>query len=89
MNHTTSEMSFMIHTNPPGMNREWKISLNKGTDSFLYTNSSHRIQNPKHPQEPDNNNDHHHYVEDVFDLAIHRDIVVYQPENNTGDNQYN
>lgn len=37
--------------------------------------------------QPDYHNNHYNNVEDSPDFTIHRDIVVYKPEDNTGDNQ--
>jgi hypothetical protein len=39
-------------------------------------------------EKPDNKNNHNHNVEDVFDLAIHRDVRIHKPEQDTGDNKY-
>ena len=39
-------------------------------------------------QQPDNNEDYHHHIEDAFNLAVHGDVSVYKPENNPNNNQH-
>ena len=43
------------------------------------------IDHPKGDQQPDDNADHDDDVEDLFDLPIHREISVDQPEQDSDD----
>jgi len=40
-------------------------------------------------EQPYDYNYDHHYVEDFFDFAIHGDVCVNKPEENTRNNQNN
>ena len=67
---------------------EWATSLfNQVT--FLYIQVFQRTKKPKHLKQPNDNGNYDNYVEDVFDLTIHRDVGVHKPEKNTYNNQYN
>ena len=46
-----------------------------------------RIQQDKYLQQPDDKNNDNNRVKYILDSALHRDIGVYQPENNTDNNQ--
>jgi hypothetical protein len=39
-------------------------------------------------QKPDDNNNYNHYVENVFDFTIHRDVVIDKVQKYSGNNQY-
>ena len=53
----------------------------------MYT---HQVtDNPKYLEKPNDNNNHNHHIEYAFDLAIHWDVGIHKPENNTHNNQYN
>ena len=41
----------------------------------------------EHFEQPYNNNDHNNDVQYLFDLAIHRDVGVDQPEKNSNHDQ--
>jgi hypothetical protein len=45
------------------------------------------IQDAEGIQQPYNDADHDHNVEDFFDLTVHRDVIVDQPEQHADDNQ--
>jgi hypothetical protein len=61
---------------------------NFSQSGFLHLEVFKRTQKPEHLQQPDNNHNHNHHIEDVFDLAIHRDVIVYKPENDSDNNQH-
>jgi hypothetical protein len=44
-------------------------------------------ENAKGVEQPDDDTDHHHDVEDLFDLPVHRDVGVDQPEQDTDDDE--
>jgi hypothetical protein len=44
-------------------------------------------QNAERGQEPDDNADHDHDVEDLFDLPVHRNVVIDQPEEYSDDDE--
>jgi hypothetical protein len=46
-----------------------------------------RIQQAKYLQQPDDKDDHNNRVEYILDGALHGDVGIYQPENNTDNNQ--
>ena len=45
------------------------------------------IENPEGIQQPDDNTDYDNDIEDLFDLAIHRDVIVDQPEQDADHDQ--
>ena len=45
------------------------------------------IQHPKGDQQPDDDTNHHHDVEDLLDLPIHREVGVDQPERDPDDDE--
>lgn len=45
------------------------------------------IQQTKCLQQPQDYRYQYHHIEDAFDFAVHRDVVVDQPEQHTYDNQ--
>jgi hypothetical protein len=51
------------------------------------TDVSTVIENAKGIEQPDDDTNHHHDVEDLFDLSVHRDVVVDQPEQHADDYQ--
>ena len=46
-------------------------------------------QNPKHAQEPQDNDDNNHHVKDSLDIWLHRDVGVNGPEYDPYYNQNN
>ena len=45
------------------------------------------IQNAERIQQPNDDADHDHDVENFFDLAVHRDVTVDQPEQHADDDE--
>jgi hypothetical protein len=45
-------------------------------------------ENPEHFEKPDDHNNDDDDVQDGFNLAVHGDVCVDQPENNTRKDQY-
>ena len=43
-------------------------------------------ENSKNFKEPYDNNYYNHCVEYVFDLMVHRDIIIDKPQKNAGNN---
>jgi hypothetical protein len=46
---------------------------------------SQRIQESESLEQPDHDSDHNNDIKNVFDLAIHRDVGVYQPKQHSDD----
>ena len=68
---------------------EQKIVINILSKTYiLYSEFFQITQKPKDLQQPDHNYNDNYYIENIFDLAIHRKVSVYQPENHTYNNQY-
>ena len=51
------------------------------------TDVSTVIENAKGVEQPDDDADHHHDVEDLLNLPVHRDVVVDQPEQRSDHDQ--
>lgn len=43
-------------------------------------------ENPKYLEKPADNNQDNHYIQDTFNFTIHRDVIVYNVQNNTCNN---
>ncbi len=44
-------------------------------------------QKPKYLYKPNNYNYYDNDIQDSSDFAVHGDVIVYQPEKNSGDDQ--
>jgi hypothetical protein len=58
------------------------------TPSLLNMDILQIIQESEYLYKPDNYNNYNHYIKDSPYFSIHGDVVVNQPEKNSGDNQY-
>jgi len=52
-----------------------------------HTDVSGMPNHAKGRQQPDNDADHHDDVQDLFDLAVHRNIRIHEPEEHADDDQ--
>jgi hypothetical protein len=43
--------------------------------------------NTKGAQEPEDYYNNHYHIQDFFDIGLHRDVTVNQPENHPNNNQ--
>ena len=50
--------------------------------------ASQRIEKTKWLQQPNDNYNHNNDIEDAFDFAIHWNVGIHKPENNTDNNQH-
>jgi len=64
------------HTGSPTQRQAFKIGSTRLTD----LNRSQPRNEPEHRQQPEDHNDDHNHIQDLLDLAVHRQVVIDQPE---------
>ena len=50
-------------------------------------NAADVVEYSEHIQQPKDHDDHHHDIEDVFDLPVHGDVGVDEPEQDANDDE--
>lgn len=56
--------------------------------NWLYMYIRQVTEQTKYLQKPDDYDNYNYYIEDSFKRALHRDITIYNPQENTGHNNY-
>ena len=59
-----------------------------GVAIILYMYILQMTEKSKCLKKPNDNNNYNHNIEDFFDFAIHGDVCIDKPQQNTCDNKY-
>jgi hypothetical protein len=62
------------------------VGLLERKASMPHTNMPKMVEHPKEISDPHNENNHYQSIQDRFDLSLHRDKPVYEPQRKSNSN---